>query len=68
MIELSKIVGSDSQHASISGAMVNIYERHREDLRTLKEVMLKIGKKEYDEMFKPTSKNVVNYCNCVLIL
>ena len=39
-IELSKIVGSDSQHASISGAMVNIYESHREDLRTLKEVML----------------------------
>ncbi|WP_318002527.1 type II CRISPR RNA-guided endonuclease Cas9 [Faecalibacillus intestinalis] len=64
-IELSKIVGSDSQHASISGAMVNIYERHREDLRTLKEVMLKIGKKEYDEMFKPTSKNVVNYYNYV---
>lgn len=64
-IELSKIVGSDSQHASISGAMVNIYERHREDLKTLKEVMLKIGKKEYDEMFKPTSKNVVNYYNYV---
>ncbi|RGF26098.1 type II CRISPR RNA-guided endonuclease Cas9 [Coprobacillus sp. AM09-26] len=64
-IELSKIVGSDSQHASISGAMVNIYESHREDLRTLKEVMLKIGKKEYDEMFKPTSKNVVNYYNYV---
>lgn len=64
-IELSKIVGSDSQHASISGAMVNIYERHREDLRTLKEVVLKIGKKEYDEMFKPTSKNVVNYYNYV---
>lgn len=64
-IELSKIVGFDSQHASISGAMVNIYERHREDLKTLKEVMLKIGKKEYDEMFKPTSKNVVNYYNYV---
>lgn len=64
-IELSKIVGSDSQHASISGAMVNIYKSHREDLRTLKEVMLKIGKKEYDEMFKPTSKNVVNYYNYV---
>lgn len=64
-IELSKIVGSDSQHASISGAMVNIYESHREDLRTLKEVMLKIGKKEYDEMFKPTSKNVVNSYNYV---
>ena len=64
-IELSKIVGSDSQHASISGAMVNIYESHREDLRTLKEMMLKIGKKEYDEMFKPTSKNVVNYYNYV---
>lgn len=64
-IELSKIVCSDSQHASISGAMVNIYERHREDLKTLKEVMLKIGKKEYDEMFKPTSKNVVNYYNYV---
>ena len=64
-IELSKIVGSDSQHAPISGAMVNIYESHREDLRTLKEVMLKIGKKEYDEMFKPTSKNVVNYYNYV---
>lgn len=64
-IELSKIVGSDSQHASISGAMVNIYESHREDLRTLKEVMLKIEKKEYDEMFKPTSKNVVNYYNYV---
>lgn len=64
-IELSKIVGSDSQNASISGAMVNIYESHREDLRTLKEVMLKIGKKEYDEMFKPTSKNVVNYYNYV---
>ena len=64
-IELSKIVGSDSQHASISGAMVNIYESHREYLRTLKEVMLKIGKKEYDEMFKPTSKNVVNYYNYV---
>lgn len=64
-IELSKIVGSDSQHASISGAMVNIYESHREDLRTLKEVMLKIGKKEYDEMFKPTSKDVVNYYNYV---
>lgn len=64
-IELSKIVGSDSQHASITGAMVNIYERHREDLKTLKEVMLKIGKKEYDEMFKPTSKNVVNYYNYV---
>ena len=64
-IELSKIVGSDSQHASISGAMVNIYESHREDLKTLKEVMLKIGKKEYDEMFKPTSKNVVNYYNYV---
>lgn len=64
-IGLSKIVGSDSQHASISGAMVNIYESHREDLRTLKEVMLKIGKKEYDEMFKPTSKNVVNYYNYV---
>lgn len=64
-IELSKIVGSDSQHASISGAVVNIYESHREDLRTLKEVMLKIGKKEYDEMFKPTSKNVVNYYNYV---
>lgn len=64
-IELSKIVGSDSQHASISGAMVNIYESHREDLRTLKEVMLKIGKKEYDEMFKPTSKNAVNYYNYV---
>lgn len=64
-IELSKIVGSDSQHASISGAMVNIYESHREDLRTLKEVMIKIGKKEYDEMFKPTSKNVVNYYNYV---
>lgn len=64
-IELSKIVGSDSQHASISGAMVNIYESHREDLRTLKEVMLKIGKKEYDEMFKPTLKNVVNYYNYV---
>lgn len=64
-IELSKIVGSDSQHASISGTMVNIYESHREDLRTLKEVMLKIGKKEYDEMFKPTSKNVVNYYNYV---
>ena len=45
--------------------MVNIYESHREDLRTLKEVMLKIGKKEYDEMFKPTSKNVVNYYNYV---
>ena len=27
--------------------------------------MLKIGKKEYDEMFKPTSKNVVNYYNYV---
>ena len=34
-------------------------------MRTLKEVMLKIGKKEYDEMFKPTSKNVVNYYNYV---
>ena len=64
-IELSKIVGSDSQHASISGAMVNIYESHREDLRTLKEMMLKIGKKEYDEMFKPTSKSIVNYYNYV---
>ena len=64
-IELSKIVGSDSQHASISDAMVNIYESHKEDLRTLKEVMLKIGKEEYDEMFKATSKNVVNYYNYV---
>ena len=41
--------------------MVNIYENHGKDLRTLKEMMLKIGKKEYDEMFKPTSKNIVNY-------
>lgn len=64
-IELSKIVGSDSQHASISGAMVNIYESHREDLKALKEMMLKIGKKEYDEMFKPTSKSIVNYYNYV---
>lgn len=64
-IELSKIVGSDSQHASISDAMVNIYESHKKDLRTLKEVMLKIEKKEYDEMFKPTSKSIVNYYNYV---
>lgn len=64
-IELSKIVGSDSQHASISDAMVNIYENHGKDLRTLKEMMLKIGKKEYDEMFKPTSKNIVNYYNYI---
>ena len=35
------------------------------DLRTLKEMMLKIGKKEYDEMFKPTSKNIVNYYNYI---
>ena len=64
-IELSKIVGSDSQHASISDAMVNIYKSHKEDLKVLKEIMLKIGKKEYDEMFKPTSKKIVNYYNYV---
>ena len=64
-IELSKIVGSDSQQASISDAMVNIYENHGNDLKVLKEVVLKIGKKEYSEMFKPTSKNVVNYYNYV---
>lgn len=64
-IELSKIVGSDSQHASISDAMVNIYENHGKDLRILKEMMLKIGKEEYDEMFKPTSKNIVNYYNYI---
>ena len=45
--------------------MVNIYENHGKDLRTLKEMMLKIGKKEYDEMFKPTSKNIVNYYNYI---
>lgn len=64
-IELSKIVGSDSQHVSISDAMVNIYVNHKEDLKALKEMMLKIGKKEYDEMFKPTSKSIVNYYNYV---
>ena len=64
-IELSKIVGSDSQHVSISDAMVNIYVNHKEDLKALKEMMLKIGKKEYYEMFKPTSKSIVNYYNYV---
>lgn len=60
-IELSKIVGSNSKITSISDAMVNIYDNHKEDLKVLKEIMLGIGRKEYNEMFRKPKKKIANY-------
>ena len=60
-IELSRIVGSNSKITSISDAMVNIYDNHKEDLKVLKEIMLGIGRKEYNEMFRQSKKKIANY-------
>lgn len=57
---LVKILGNDK---SISGAMVRLYEKHKSDLKLLKNFVKEFLPEEYNNIFKLNENEGKNYCN-----
>ncbi|SDM20938.1 CRISPR-associated endonuclease Csn1 [Kandleria vitulina] len=65
-VELQNILGSaHTSEPSISAAMIQRYEDHKNDLKLLKDVIRKYLPKKYFEVFRDEKSKKNNYCNYI---
>lgn len=65
-MELQNILGSETnENVTLSTAMVNRYDKHKDDLRLLKKIIKEFDKTLYFEVFLSTENKIHNYANYI---